>query len=103
MCVGVPMKVVEAGFGYAICDDRGARRHIDTMLVGEVEEGAWLLVFIDAAREVIAEEDAEKILDALSAVEKVMNGAFSTDPSDRASIDLLFADLVDKDSSQTRH
>lgn len=90
MCIGLPMKVIEAGFGVALCEDRGTQRQIDTMLVGEVKAGDWLLVFIDAAREVISEEDALKIGDALKAVELAMNGTEGA----ADAMDLLFADLI---------
>nr|WP_321442674.1 HypC/HybG/HupF family hydrogenase formation chaperone [uncultured Cohaesibacter sp.] len=97
MCMGLPMKVVEAGFGYAICEDRGTSRHIDTMLVGDVSPGDWLLVFIDAARDVISEEEAQKIGDALRAVEQIMSGQFNpddTEDSGQTAFDHLFADLI---------
>ena len=89
------MKVLESGFGYALCDDRGTQRHIDTMLVGDVSPNDWLLVFIDAAREKISQEDALRISDALSAIEKVMSGAMNAD-TDMALVDQYFADLVTK-------
>ncbi len=86
MCMGLPMQVVETGFGFAHCDYNGQRRTIDTMLVGgEVLVGSWLLVFIDAAREIISQEDACKIKDALSAVEAAMTGG---------DVDQFFADLA---------
>lgn len=90
MCIGVPMKVIESGFGRAVCDDRGEQKTIDTMLVGEQPPGTWLLVFIDAAREVIPAAEAAKIIDALQALEEVMNG--------NANIDHLFADLTNTET-----
>ncbi len=87
MCMGLPMQVVEAGFGSAICDYNGARRQIDTMLVGDTPPGTWLLVFIDAAREIITQEDAEKISDALASLSSVMNGG-------DGNVDALFADII---------
>ena len=86
MCVGVPMQIVECGFGIAVCDHNGVRKEINTMLVGEQDPGTWVLVFIDAAREVICEADALKINDALKALEVVMSGG--------SDIDHLFADLT---------
>ncbi len=92
MCMGLPMQVAESGPGYAICDYRGARRRIDTMLVGDQPTGSWLLVFIDAAREVISAQDARKITDALSALDAVMAGS----PVD---IDHLFADIIENSAA----
>ena len=86
MCVGVPMQIVESGFGTAICNHNGVKKQIDTLLIGEQPPGTWILVFIDAAREVIAEEDALKINDALKALDIVMNGG--------GDIEHLFADLI---------
>ena len=86
MCVGVPMQIIECGYGMAVCDHNGVRKEINTMLVGEPEPGTWVLVFIDAAREVIPEADAMKINDALKALDIVMKGG--------TDIDHLFADLA---------
>lgn len=91
MCMGVPMKIIEQGSGYAVCDNQGEKRQIDTMLVGEQPVGTWILVFIDAAREVLSQEEALKIIDALQAVKDVMNGS--------NDIDHLFADLIHSDKT----
>lgn len=85
MCMGLPMQILESGMGAAICDYNGQRRQIDTMLIGPQDVGTWVLVFIDAAREVIDAKTAGQIKDALSALDRVMNG--NTD------IDHLFADI----------
>ncbi len=92
MCIGVPMRVVETGPGWAMCEDGDALRHIDTMLVGEVRPGDWVLVFIDAAREVLAEEEALKIRDALAALSAVLRG--ETEVDDR------FPDLVRREEGR---
>ncbi len=87
MCLGIPMQVIESGPGFAICAHGGARRRIDTMLVGEQPPGAWLLVFIDAAREVISPEDAARIGNALTALDDVMAGG-------GGNIEAMFADII---------
>jgi len=87
MCVGVPMQIVETAFGSALCNHNGVKKQIDTMLVGEQPPGTWVLVFIDAAREVIPQDEALKINDALKALEMVMNGG--------GDFDHLFADLIE--------
>lgn len=91
MCVGIPMQIIETGFGHAVCETRGEKRDIDTMLIGDQPIGTWVLVFINAAREVIEPEDALKIADALEALEKVMAG--------ECEIDHLFADLTGADKN----
>ncbi len=87
MCLGVPMQVVESGPAYAICERDGVRRRIDMMLVGEQPPGSWVLVFIDAAREVLSAEDAARISDALKALDDVMAGG-------DGNVDALFADII---------
>lgn len=89
MCIGVPMRVVEPGEGHAVCEGMGERKRISTLLVGDQPSGTWLLTFLDAAREVLSEEDAARITDAVTAVNLVMRG--DTD------IDHLFADLIGRE------
>ncbi len=95
MCMGLPMQIAETGAGYAICDYQGGRRRIDTMLVGDQPAGTWLLVFIDAAREVISADDAGRITDALSALDAVMSG-------NPANIDHLFADIIENSAANRK-
>ena len=95
MCIGVPMRVVERGEGCAVCEGQGERRRIDTQLVGDQPEGTWLLIFLDAAREVISEEDAAKISDALEALKLALAGD--------ANIDHLFADLIGREPQLPEH
>lgn len=89
MCMGIPMQVVEAGDGMVWCQGMGERRQINTMLVGEQPVGAWLLTFLDTAREVISAEDAKRIADAVQAVNLVMQG--------ETNVDHLFSDLIDRE------
>ena len=86
MCMGLPMQIIESGFGSAICDYNGEQRQIDTMLIGQQEPGTWILVFVEAAREVIDEQTALQIRDALQALDMVMGGD--------DNIDHLFSDLT---------
>ncbi len=100
MCIGIPMQVKESGFGYALCEGMGISREVDTLLVGEQPVGTWLLVFLNSAREVLSEEDARRITDAVQAVDMVMQNdgrQFSESGMDMQSIEALFADLVDRE------
>lgn len=92
MCVGIPMQVIKPGFFSAQCLDGERLVEIDTSLVGQVEEGQWLMVFLGAAREIISEEMARQSLDALKALKHVMQG--------ERNIDHLFADLIEGDSNR---
>jgi len=87
MCMGLPMQVIESGFAMAICQYGNEQRRIDTMLVGEQPPGTWLLVFIDAAREVITEDAAKRIGNALESLDSVMSGG-------DGNVDALFADII---------
>lgn len=89
MCIGVPMQVISSHPHHAVCQTRyGEPVEIDTRLVGQQKPGAWLLTFLNAAREVISEQRAHQTLDALEALNLVANGN---------NIDHLFADLVDRE------
>lgn len=95
MCIGIPMQVIEPGPHYALCRANGETRQIDMALVGEQPEGTWVLVFLDAAREVVSAGDAAKIFDALKALSLVMQG--------ETSVDHLFADLIGREPELPPH
>ncbi|MCU7931885.1 MAG: HypC/HybG/HupF family hydrogenase formation chaperone [Candidatus Thiodiazotropha sp. (ex Codakia rugifera)] len=95
MCIGVPMQVITAGPGFAVCTGMGEKRLVDTLLVGDQQVGDWLLVFLNAAREVLTEEQASRIRKALDALDLAIHG--------ETDIDHLFADLVDRDPQLPIH
>ncbi len=95
MCVGLPMQVIEPRGRYALCRCGEEVREVDMILVGEQEAGAWVLVFLDAAREVITAEQAAKTADALQALALVMRG--------ETSVDHLFADLIGREPELPPH
>ena len=88
MCIGVPMRVIDSGPGWAWCDHAGERCQVDMMLVGAQPRDAWVLVFQGTAREVLGERRARQIRDALQAMQAAMRGE---------PIDALFADLVGRE------
>ncbi|MCK6424125.1 MAG: HypC/HybG/HupF family hydrogenase formation chaperone [Burkholderiaceae bacterium] len=61
MCIGLPMQVRSTAPGRARVEGRGEQRWVDTALVGEVQPGDWLLVFLDGARERLDPERAAEI------------------------------------------
>jgi hydrogenase expression/formation protein HypC len=74
----------------AECADRhGVESSVDIALVDAVEPGAWLLVFLGSAREIIDADRAMKIELALGALEAALAG-------DQSAIDAAFADLVSR-------
>lgn len=94
MCIGVPMRVLECGAVWAWCEDGGERQQVDMQLVGPQPAGSWVLVFLGAAREVLDEERALRVRDALSAMQAVLAGA---------PIDHLFADLIEREPRLPDH
>lgn len=89
MCIGVPMQVIESGFGQARCRNGDQVEIIDMVLVGDVMPGTWVMVFLGAAREVITEDMALKNRAALDALDLVMRG--------ETDIDHLFSDLINRE------
>ena len=95
MCIGLPMQIIEPRGRYALCRYGEDVRTVDMVLVGELPAGAWVLVFLDAAREIMTAEQAEKTADALQALALVMQG--------ETSVDHLFADLVGREPELPPH
>lgn len=96
MCIGIPMQVLEVDTGRARCADGVFDQWVDTRLVDPVNVGSWLLVFADAAREIISPQRAALIADALEALRASAAG-------DIERIDQLFADLVDREPQLPEH
>ena len=95
MCIGLPMRVVECLPGRALCEGQGERRLIDMALVGEQEPGTWVLVFLEAAREVVSADQAALITGALDALGLAMQGD--------GDIDHLFPDLAGREPELPEH
>jgi hydrogenase expression/formation protein HypC len=95
MCIGVPMQVVKMDGTYAICEADGKQEPVDLILVGEQMVGTWILNFLGAAREVLTDENAHNIRQALSAMRNVMQGS--------NQIDHLFSDLIDREPELPPH
>lgn len=89
MCIGIPMQVIEVEDMFAWCDGRNGRKRINTMLLGCVRPGDWLLTFLDSAREAIDAERAAMINSALEALDRVAAGD--------TNFDDCFADLIGRE------
>ena len=95
MCIGLPMQVVEPRGRYALCRSGSDLRTVDMILVGEQLPGTHVLVFLDAARDVMTADEAKKTADALTALSLVMQG--------ETSVDHLFADLAGREPELPSH
>ncbi|GGF65150.1 HypC/HybG/HupF family hydrogenase formation chaperone [Alteromonas lipolytica] len=96
MCIGVPFQAVQTEQHKALCQRGNEQRWIDTSLVGEIEAGDWLLVFLDAAREVLSPERAQQVEEAVGAIERVMAGQ-------SVNLDDCFKDLVEREPQLPDH
>ncbi len=101
MCIGLPMQIKSSGFGYALCEGMGIKREVNTLLIGDQPPGTWVLVFLDSAREVLTQEQAEQISKAVSALDLAMQQAANPDialaENRDQQINALFADLIDRE------
>jgi hydrogenase assembly chaperone HypC/HupF len=95
MCIGIPMQVAGLRSRYALCLGNGESREVDMALVGEQPVGTWVLVFLDAAREVLSAQDAARIGDALQALALIGQG--------ETNVDHLFADLIGREPELPDH
>lgn len=69
MCIGIPMQVREVEPGRALTAGRGQQRWLNTLLIGRVQPGDWVLAFLDSARELISPERAAEVNAVLDMVE----------------------------------
>ena len=74
MCVGIPLKLTEVDGTNAIATNGSRTEAVDLSLVGTQPVGTWVLNFLGAARDVLSEDEAERISAALAGLESVMNG-----------------------------
>ncbi|MEP7181828.1 MAG: HypC/HybG/HupF family hydrogenase formation chaperone [Betaproteobacteria bacterium] len=95
MCVGIPMRVVEAEEFAAVCEGRGRRERLDVQLVGAQPVGAWVLAFQGSAVRTLSAEEAAQTDAALDALDAVLAGD--------GDIDAHFADLVGREPQLPDH
>lgn len=95
MCLAIPMQVISAHGTVAMCQGPDGPERIDTLLVGDVQAGQWLLVFLGSARECIDAARAAQVTDALAALQA---GLAAGDPqSVREFVDARFPDLAGRE------
>lgn len=74
MCIGVPVKIIEAGEFMSICQGRNGKEQINMMLIGSQPVGTWVLSFLGSARQVLSETEAAHINQALDGMAAIMSG-----------------------------
>ena len=95
MCIGIPMRVVQAGEGFAWCEGRGDRQRLDTRLIGPQPTGAWVLAFQGSALRRMSPEDAAQTNAALDALEAALAG--------EEDFGAFFSDLVGREPQLPEH
>jgi hydrogenase expression/formation protein HypC len=85
MCIGLPMRIVDASGGSALAERGGVRVRLDTMLIDPPRTGEFVLAFQGRAVRLLSDDEAAQIDAALEAMERVLHGG--------DGIDALFADL----------
>jgi len=95
MCIGIPMRVLAAGEGMALCEGRGQRERLNLMLVGAQPEGTWVLAFQGSAVRVLSEAEAAATNDALDALAAVLAGG--------EAVEGFFADLAGREPELPEH
>jgi hydrogenase expression/formation protein HypC len=72
MCVGLPCRITSiTGIAAQVAD---STEPVDLSLTPDARVGDWVLTFLGAARDVISEDEALKILAALDGLRAVMMG-----------------------------
>jgi len=74
MCIGIPIRIVEAGDLVARGVGRNGEETVNMMLIGAQPVGTWVLSHLGSAREVLSESDASIINKALDGLEAIMRG-----------------------------
>lgn len=88
MCVGIPAQIIEeSGEFMARCRTRNGEKTINMMLIGPQPVGTWVLDFLGSAREVLTEDEADKINKALDGLTAIMSGESEID------VDSYFPDI----------
>lgn len=95
MCVGVPMQIVTAEPGTAVCEGRGRRERVGMLLAGDQPPGTWVLVYQGSAVRTMTAQEAAETGAALDALEAALGG--TTD------LDAYFADLVAREPKLPPH
>lgn len=75
MCIGLPMRVLEADDVSALVRSRdGTSRRVSLLLLGELPVGTPVLVHVDTAVRVLAEDEVPLIEAALEAADAAARG-----------------------------
>jgi len=74
MCLGVPMQLLSVDGIAGLAREEGQTQLVDLSLTPDACPGDWVLVFLGAAREVMAEAEALAVRRALGGLRALMAG-----------------------------
>ena len=94
MCLGVPMRVVEADEAGALVSGRGGTRRVSLLLIGPQPVGTPLLIHIDSAIRVLSEDEVPLIEQALDGLEAALDGR---------PVEAYFSDLIAREPELPLH
>lgn len=94
MCLGFPMRVVEANGLAAVVERRGERQPVSLALVGAVPVGTAVLVHLGSAVRVLEEAEVGLIDAALDGLGAALAGE---------NTDAYFADLIGREPQLPEH
>jgi len=94
MCIGLPMRVIEAGDDFVLVEGRGERRRVSLLLLGPLAVGTPLLVHVDTAVRTLDEAEVPLLERALDGLQAVLDGE---------SPDAYFADLIERTPELPEH
>jgi hydrogenase expression/formation protein HypC len=95
MCVGIPMRVLNCEDGMAECAGRGRSERLNTMLIGDLPAGTWVLAYRGCAMRSMTEDEARQTNHALDALDAAATGS--------GDLDAFFADLVGREPTLPSH
>lgn len=94
MCIGIPMRIVEAGEFEAVCERHGQAQRISLMLIGPQPAGAFVLTHLGSAIRVLDADEAQAIDNALAGLAEAVDGR---------AFDQLFEDLIGREPELPEH
>lgn len=94
MCLGVPMRLISRDGIAGLARDGETTELVDLSLTPDAVAGDWVLIFLGAAREVMAEAEAMATRRALDGLRSLMAGGGLGD---------AFADLDDRTPTLPPH
>ncbi|MBQ8829036.1 MAG: HypC/HybG/HupF family hydrogenase formation chaperone [Burkholderiaceae bacterium] len=97
MCIGIPMKVTQIlNESSAFCESKDQKGLLNTLLIGSVSVGDWVLAWNGYATQKLTEERAHSVTNALEALTDANEGRLP-------DIESSFADIIENTGKLPKH